>query len=154
MQRHQFEAYLDKVFDWQRLTAALSEGRQYPLHPWSVAFDAVFLGSACQFGPLHRIETECRSGTLHKRIGSLSEDMLGYAMQRQNPAEIFDLGCQVAKQLKRNGVLKSDWARGLSCLQVYNGGAIGLGTKGKGRACRPWNGRIVGPKPRRCPTTC
>jgi hypothetical protein len=112
LQRHQFEAYLDKVFDWSRLTAALSEGRQYPLHPWSVAFDAVFLGSACQFGPLHRIETECCRGALHKRIGSLSEDMLGYAMQRQNPAEIFDLGCQVAKQLKRNGVLQSDWARG------------------------------------------
>ena len=112
MQRHQFEAYLDKVFDWRRLTAALTEGRQYPLHPWSKAFDAVFLGSACQFGPLHRIETECCRGALHKRIGSLSEDMLGYAMQRQNPAEIFDLGCQVAQQLKRNGVLRSDWARG------------------------------------------
>jgi hypothetical protein len=38
--------------------------------------------------------------------------MLGYAMQRQNPVEIFDMGCQVAKQLKRNGVLRSDWARG------------------------------------------
>ncbi|MBZ5621499.1 MAG: hypothetical protein LAQ69_22645 [Acidobacteriia bacterium] len=112
MQRHQFEAYLDKVFDWRRLTAVLTEGRQYPLYPWSEAFDAVFLGSACQFGPLHRIETECRCGALHKRIGTLSEDMLAYAMQRQNPAEIFSLGCQVAQQLKRNGVLRSDWARG------------------------------------------
>jgi len=112
LHRHQFEAYLDKVFDWRRLTAALTEGRQYPLYPWSEAFDAVFLGSACQFGPLHRIETECRRGALHKRIGPLSEDMLAYAMQRQNPAEIFDLGCQVAQQLKRNGVLQSDWARG------------------------------------------
>lgn len=112
MQRHQFEAYLDKVFDWKLLTAALTEGRQYPLYPWSAAFDAVFLGSACQFGPLHRIETECCRGALHPRIGTLSEDMLAYAMQRQNPAEIFALGCQVAQQLKRNGVLQSDWARG------------------------------------------
>ena len=108
MRRHQFEGYLDKVFDWKRLTAALSEGRQDPLYPWSGVFDAVFLGSACQFGPLHRIETECRCGALHQRIGTLSEDMLGYAMQRQNPAEIFDLGCQVARQLKRNGVLRSN----------------------------------------------
>ena len=112
MQRHQFEGYLDKVFDWQRLTAALSEGRQEPQYPWSEVFDAVFLGSACQFGPLHRIETECCRGALRQRIGCLSEDMLGYAMQRQNPAEIFDLGCQVAKRLKRIGVLQSDWARG------------------------------------------
>jgi hypothetical protein len=112
MQRHQFEAYLDKVFDWKQLTAAQTEGRQYPVYPWPDVFDAVFLGSACQFGPLHRIETECRIGALHNRIGALSEDTFGYAMQRQNPAEIFDLGCQVAKQLKRNGVLKSDWARG------------------------------------------
>ena len=112
MQRHQFETYLDKVFDWKQLTAAQTEGRQYPIYPWPEVFDAVFLGSACQFGPLHRIETECRHGALHKRIGNLSEDMPGYAMQRQNPAEIFDLGCQVAKQLKRNGVLQSDWARG------------------------------------------
>ena len=112
MHRHRFEAYLDKVFDWKRRTAALTEGRQFPLYPWSEAFDAVFLGSACQFGPLHRIETECRHGALHKRIGTLSEDMLAYAMQRQNPAEIFDLGCQVAQQLKRNGVLRSTWARG------------------------------------------
>lgn len=111
MRRRQFEAYLDKVFDWKELSAAQTEGRQYPVYPWPEVFDAVFLGSACQFGPVHRIETECCRGALHKRIGTLSEDMLGYAMQRQNPAGIFDLGCQVAKQLKRNGVLKSDWAR-------------------------------------------
>jgi len=67
------------------LTSAFSEGRQNPLYPWSKVFDAVFLGSACQFGPLHRIETECRRGALHQRIGTLSEDMLGYAMQRQIP---------------------------------------------------------------------
>lgn len=112
MSRHPFEAYLHKVFDWGRLTATMTEGRQYPRHPWPEVFDAVFFGSACQFGPVHRIETECRHGALRQRIGPLSEDTLGYAMQRQNPAEIFDLGCQVAKRLKRNGVLRSDRARG------------------------------------------
>ena len=120
MQRRQFETYIDKVFDWKLLTAAQTEGRRYPVYPWPEMFDAVFLGSACQFGPLHRIETmrfpllrhECRNGAQHNRIEAISEDTFGYAMQRQNPAEIFDLGCQVANQLKRNGVLKSDWARG------------------------------------------
>jgi hypothetical protein len=56
LQRHQFEAYLDKVFDWRRMTWVMTEGRQDPQYPWSEAFDAVFLGSACRFGPLHRIE--------------------------------------------------------------------------------------------------
>jgi hypothetical protein len=112
LRRHQFEAYLQKVFDWEDLISALPEGRQYPQHPCTKVFDAVFLGSACQFGPVHRIEAECSQGVLRKRIGPLSEDTIGYALQRQAPEPIFDLGCQVARQLKRNGVLGSDWARG------------------------------------------
>ena len=112
MRRHQFETYLDKVFDWTASVAAMTEGRHNPPHPWPKVFDAVFLGSACQFGPVHRIEAECKDGVLEKRIGPLSEDTIGYAFQRQSPEEVFDLGCQVARQLKRNGVLHSDWARG------------------------------------------
>jgi hypothetical protein len=112
LRRHQFETYLHKVFDWDGLVAALPEGRKDPQHPWSKVFDAVFFGTACQFGAVHRIEAECCQGVLHKRIGRLSEDTMGYAMQRQGPGLIFDLGCQVAKRLKRNGVLRSDWARG------------------------------------------
>jgi hypothetical protein len=112
LHRHQFESYLHKVFDWGGLVAALPEGRQNPLHPWSQVFDAVFLGTACQFGPVHRLEAECCRGVLHKRIGPLSEDTIGYAMQRQDPGPLFDLGCQVVRRLKRNGVLRSDWARG------------------------------------------
>lgn len=112
MRRHQFETYLDKIFDWNALVAAMTEGRHHPLHPWPKVFDAVLLGSACQFGPVHRIEAECKDGVLQKRIGPLSEDTIGYALQRQSPEEVFDLGCRVARQLKRNGVLHSDWARG------------------------------------------
>jgi hypothetical protein len=112
LRRHQFETYLDKLFDWPAWVAAMTEGRHNPPHPWPKVFDAVFLGSACQFGPVHRIEAECKDGVLEKRIGPLSEDTIGYAFQRQSPEEVFDLGCQVARQLKRNGVLHSDWARG------------------------------------------
>jgi hypothetical protein len=112
LRRHQFEAYLDKVFDWTGQVATMVEGRQNPTHPWPKVFDAVFLASACQFGPVHRIEAECKDGVLLKRIGPLSEDTIGYAFQRQSPEEVFDLGCLVARRLKRNGVLRSDWARG------------------------------------------
>jgi len=110
--RRQFETYLDKVFSFADLVAALPEGRMYPLHPWKKVFDAVFLGSACQFATVHRIEFESKAGMLSKRIGPLSEDTMGYAMQRQNIEPLFELGCTIAKRLKRNGVLDSTWARG------------------------------------------
>jgi hypothetical protein len=112
LQRHQFEAYLDKVFDWSARLATLPEGRQSPRHPWRKVWDAVFLGAAVQIPNLHRLEAECRGGVLAHRIGALSEDAIGYALQRQSAAPVFALGCEVARRLKRNGVLHSDWARG------------------------------------------
>lgn len=113
MSRHRFEAYLDKVFGWADLVKAIPEGRQSPRHPWQKVFDAVFLGTAMQIPSLLQIEAECRSGALAKRIGPLSDDTLGYALQRQSPEPVFALGCDVARRLKRNGVLRSDWSRGL-----------------------------------------
>ncbi len=51
-------------------------------------------------------------GVLAKRIGPLSEDAIGYTLQRQDPAGIFARGCDLARDLKRNGVIHSTWARG------------------------------------------
>lgn len=113
MSRHRFEAYLDKVFDFSHLVSALPEGRQSPQHPWQKVFDAVFLGAAMQMPSLLQIEAECRSGALAKRIGPVSDDTIGYALQRQSPEPVFALGCEIARRLKRNGVLRSDWSRGL-----------------------------------------
>jgi hypothetical protein len=112
LRRHRFEAYLDKVFSFSGLVSALPEGRQYPQHPWKKVFDAVFLGTACQFASLHEIEAECRLGAFRTRVGSISEDTLRYALQRQDPAMVVGLQCEVARRLKRNGVLRSEWARG------------------------------------------
>lgn len=113
MSRHRFETYLDKVFDFPGLVAALPEGRQSPRHPWHKVFDAVFLGAAMQIPSLLQIQAECRGGTLAKRIGPISDDTFGYALQRQSPEPIFALGCDIARRLKRNGVLRSEWSRGL-----------------------------------------
>jgi Transposase DDE domain len=114
LQRHRFEAYLDKVFDFSSRVQALPDGRTYPWHPGKKIFDAVFLGAACQYPALHRIERECRpGGVLSKRIGSLSEDAMGYALERYDSQAVFRLGCRVARQLKRNGVFRSSWSRGL-----------------------------------------
>jgi hypothetical protein len=113
LRRHPFETYLDKVFDFPAKVGALPDSRQSPRHNGKKIFDAVFLGAACQFPAVHRIETECQSGALSKRIGSLSEDTIGYALERQDRGAIFNLGCDLARQLKRNGVFRSKWSRGL-----------------------------------------
>lgn len=113
MSRHRFEAYLGKVFGFSDLVSALPEGRQFPRHPWKKVFDAVFLGAAMQIPSLLQIEAECREGALAKRIGAISDDTIGYALQRQSPEAVFALGCEIARRLKRNGVLRSGWSRGL-----------------------------------------
>jgi len=111
--RHRFEAYLDKVFGFSDLVSALPEGRQFPQHAWKKVFDAVLLGAAMQIPSLLQIEAECHHGALAKRIGPISDDTLGYTLERQSPEPVFALGCEIARRLKRNGVLHSDWSRGL-----------------------------------------
>jgi Transposase DDE domain len=113
MSRHRLEAYLDKVFGFSSLVSALPEGRQFPQHPWKKVFDAVFFGATMQIPSLLQIEAECRDGALAKRIGPISDDTIGYALERQSPEPVFALSCEIARRLKRNGVLRSDWSRGL-----------------------------------------
>ena len=113
MTRHRFEAYLDKVFGFSDLVSALPEGREFPQHSWKKIFDAVFLSAAMQIPSLLQIEAECHDGALAKRIGPISDDTLGYALQRQSPEPVFALSCEIARRLKRNGVLRSGWSRGL-----------------------------------------
>lgn len=112
MIRHRFEAYLDKVFGFSALVSALPEGRQFPQHAWKKVFDAVFLGAAMQMPSLLQIEAECHRGVLAKRIGPISDDTLAYSLERQSPEPVFALSCEIARRLKRNGVLRSDWSRG------------------------------------------
>src|SRR5205807_7720432 len=79
---------------------------------WKKVFDAVFLGAAMQIPSLLQIEAECHHGALAKRIGPVSDDTLGYSLERQSPQPMFALSCEIARRLKRNGVLHSDWSRG------------------------------------------
>jgi hypothetical protein len=65
------------------------------------------------FLPCTRSKQNARE-TLSQRIGSLSEDAFGYARERQDPGAIFTLGCDLARQSKRNGIFRSDWPRGLA----------------------------------------
>ena len=101
------------MFGFSLLVSALPEGRQFPQHSWKKVFDTVFLSAAMQIPSFLQIEAACRDGVLAKRIGPISDDTLGYALQRQAPEPVFSLGGQIALRLKRNGVLRSDWSRGL-----------------------------------------
>ena len=51
-------------------------------------------------------------GALAKRIGSLSDDTIGYALQHQSAEPVLALHCDIARRLKRNGVLASPGSRG------------------------------------------
>lgn len=113
MGRHQFEAYLAKVFDWPQWIARLPDGRQRPQHSCQKVFEALFLGAALHRGSLHQVEHDCRAGVLAHRIGPISEDTFRYTLQRLAPEAVFALGCAVARQLKRNGVLRTAATRGL-----------------------------------------
>ena len=66
-----------------------------------------------QIPSLLQIEAECHHGALAQRIGPISDDTLGYSLERQSPEAVFALSCEIARRLKRNGVLRSDWSRGL-----------------------------------------
>ena len=102
MTRHRFEAYLDKVFGFSDLVTALPEGREFPQHSWNKVFDAVFLGAAMQIPSLLQIEAECCRGALAKRVGPISDDTIGYALERQSLEPVFALSCEIARRLKRN----------------------------------------------------
>jgi hypothetical protein len=42
-----------------------------------------------------------------------SDDTIAYSLERQSPEPVFALGCEIARRLKRNRVLRSHWSRGL-----------------------------------------
>jgi hypothetical protein len=62
---------------------------------------------------LLQMEAECHHGALARRIGPVSDDTIGYALERQSFQLVFELRREVARRLKRNGVLRSAWFRGL-----------------------------------------
>ncbi len=113
MQRHQFEAYLEKVFGFSQLVAPLSDSRQFPRHSCQKVFAAVLFAGALQHTSLHQLERECREGVLKRRIGAISEDTFRYVLQRLDRVGVCRLWCAVARRLKRNGLLRTAQTRGL-----------------------------------------
>ncbi len=104
---------MEKVFDWTALVAQLPEGRHRPRHSCQMVFEAIFWGAVGRIASFHQLEYECRAGRLRHRVGPISEDTFRYALERLSAEAVFALGCAVARQLKRNGVLWAAATRGL-----------------------------------------
>jgi hypothetical protein len=83
------------VFDFSAKVGALPDGRQSPRHHGKKIFDAVFLGAACQFPAVHRIETECQRGALSKRIRpSVRPQSLGHRHGTVGPSLMSFSSCK------------------------------------------------------------
>jgi hypothetical protein len=113
MGRPHVEAYLTKAFDFPALVAHLPEGRQHPQHSCQKIFEAVFWGAVARIASFHQLEYECQAGRLRHHIGPISEDTFRYALERLAPEAVVALGCAVARQVKRNGVLRTAATRGM-----------------------------------------
>lgn len=113
MRRHQFEAYLEKVFAFSQFVAQLSDRRRFPRHSCAKVFEALFLGAALQLPSVHQLEQDCRDGALRKRIGPISEETFRYVLQRIDRPSLVGLWDHVSRRVKRNGLLRSGWGRGL-----------------------------------------
>ncbi|MDR7519360.1 MAG: hypothetical protein QN131_06210 [Armatimonadota bacterium] len=96
MRRHQFEAYLEKVFAFPTLVAQVSDRRRAPHHACHTVFEALFFGAALRGPSLHQLEHECRAGVLRRRIGPISEDTFRYALQRLELEALAALWAAVA----------------------------------------------------------
>lgn len=113
MRRHEFEAYLAKVFDFPGLVAQLTDGRRAPQHACQKVFEALFFGAALHCPSVHQLERECHEGALGRRIGPISEDTLRYVLQRLDLDAVRALWDAVLKRVKRNGLLRASETRGL-----------------------------------------
>jgi len=111
MSQHRLETYLDKVFGFSALVGALPEGREFPQHPWKKVFDAVFLGATMRF----------QLASDRGRVSRWSAGETHRTDQRRHPRlrarkTISRTGVrtqlQIARRLKRNGVLRSGWSEG------------------------------------------
>jgi len=90
----------------------VQDGRQYALIPLSAIIRALFWGMVLRMASVHEIERECQRSKLHPLAGAMSEDTIRYALERVDLGSMEQVWIQVAKRLKRNGVLVSRLAGG------------------------------------------
>ena len=109
-----FCRYVEKVFDWSALVAALSDSRLRPQIPTAAIFHSVFMMYATRLGSLNALEGELSvPGRWENIVGARkpSADRVGEVMALINPEGLRDMQAGVNHKLRRNKALQDNpWA--------------------------------------------
>lgn len=120
-----FEGYIGKVFDFAGNLGLLSDGRQYPTKSISSIFLVCFYGTCFRLKAVSAIAEESREGCLSQRVGSISDDTIGYGLNHLDVASVQEFWNVLSKRAKRNGMLRGgefdDYIVGvLDCIETYS----------------------------------
>jgi hypothetical protein len=109
-----FYAYIDKVFDFRRLTAGLADSRPEPVIPTAAIFGTAFARFATGRGSLNGIDQQRHfPGRLRHLVGPRvpSGDSVGRVYARLDSGGLRGMLRDVHLRIKRNKVLRGggDW---------------------------------------------
>ncbi|MFO8057162.1 MAG: transposase [bacterium] len=111
--RGSLKRWLDKSFDFSEGLSSPVDGRERPQIPLSRALGAVFWGSVFRLESAHSMEHSCCSGPLRSRVGPLSEDTIGNALEEMDLESLQRFWSGILKKAKTKQMLRSDIGGGL-----------------------------------------
>jgi hypothetical protein len=103
-----FEKYSAKVFGLPHFLSLLEDSRIEPDIDIRNIVLGYYLGSTLRIKATSAIEDETREGVLKKRVGSISDDTIGYALEHLKPESLQQGWYMLAKRAKRNGMLRDN----------------------------------------------
>jgi len=103
-----FEKYISKVFKINEILAGLDDLRNHP----EIGIKNIFMGylfsSALRIKATSTIESETQEGVLKKRVGEISDDTIGYGLDRLPIRSVRNSWNMLSKIAKRNGMLRDN----------------------------------------------
>lgn len=114
---HSFVSYIHKVFLFGDLLAGLQDNRSEPEIIIDDVVKGLIYGSAFRIKAVSEIERECDCGSLKKRVGFISDDSFGYALNALDISSLRAGWDIMTKKMKRNGMIRNspfkDWIVGV-----------------------------------------
>ena len=103
-----FEKYITKVFKINEIISGFKDLREDPDIDIQKIFMGYFYGSAFRIKATSTIEAETREGVLKKRVGEISDDTIGYGLDRVTIRSVRNSWNMLYKISKRNGMLRDN----------------------------------------------
>jgi hypothetical protein len=103
-----FEKYISKVFKINEVLLNLNDLRDNPDIDIQNIFLGYLYGSAFRIKATSAIEAETREGVLIKRVGGISDDTIGYGLDRLTIRSTRNSWNMLSKISKRNGMLREN----------------------------------------------